>query len=238
MCDPGGLNGDRPRRVANAETRSLYLFKQETRDRTSAVDIPDSGGASAESELAGLAVDIGNVIHLVPVFNAEFHRVTSFDPGQKVVASNHRRRPTVLFRRSLIGPVSGKFTVDEADGWRIIVRRHAFDLRHFVHERPVNPPGIEMIVIVSEAEMIEQRRAEGVIPGGPSDQYPLVVELAGAQLRGQRGIAHGKVVALINGRHDVILIAQVLIEPQIKDVGVAADSSRLRRGKLIVSYRG
>src|SRR5262245_20274082 len=238
MGDPGGLNGDRPRRVADSESRRLHLFEQETRDRTSAVDLPNTGGASAESELAGLAVDIRNVIHHVPIFNAEFHRVPSFDPGQKVVARNRRRRPTVLFRRSLIGPVSGKFTVNEAYGWRIIVRRHAFDLRHFVHERPVNTSGVEMIVVVSEAEMIEQRRTEGVIPGGPSDQYPLVVELAGAQLRGQRGIAHGKIVALINGRHDVILIAQVLIEPQIKDVGVAADSSRLRRGKLIVSYRG
>src|SRR5262245_25123774 len=95
-----------------------------------------------------------------------------------------------------------------------------------------------MIVVVSEAEMIEQRRTEGVIPGGPSDQYPLVVELAGAQLRGQRGIVLGKVVAFINGRHDVILIAQILIEPQIQDVGVAAETIRLRRRQIITSRRG
>ena len=90
-----------------------------------------------------------------------------------------------------------------------------------------------MVVVVTNAEMIEQRRAEGVVPSGPSDQGPFIVDLTGAQLRRQPGIFLGIVVSLINGHHEVVFIAQILIEPQIQDVGVAAETARLRRRQKV-----
>src|SRR5262245_3340290 len=90
-----------------------------------------------------------------------------------------------------------------------------------------------MIVVVTDAEMIDQRRTESMIPGAPGDQRPLVVDLAGAQLRGQRGTVLWKVVTLINGHHEVVFIAQVLIESHIQDVGVVAKNGRLRRGQKV-----
>src|SRR5215510_15132461 len=90
-----------------------------------------------------------------------------------------------------------------------------------------------MVVVVTEAEMIEQSRAEGMVPTGASHPGPLIVDLAVAQLRRQQGVVLGKVVALINGRRDVIFIAQILIEPQIQDVRVAAETARLRRRQKV-----
>src|SRR5512145_428105 len=108
MSDQRFLYSDCPRPVADAEGRIINLFKQEARNRAAAVDLPYTGSASFESELAGLAGDKRNVIRHMPVFDAEFQSMTSFDPGQQVVASNRRSRPTVLFRRSLVSPVSVK----------------------------------------------------------------------------------------------------------------------------------
>src|SRR5262249_31170322 len=79
VSDPGVLYGDRPRPVTDAEARKIHLFEQKARDRTSAGDVRYAGGSSVEPELAGLAGHVRNVVHHMPVFDAEFQCVLCFD---------------------------------------------------------------------------------------------------------------------------------------------------------------